>query len=51
MWASSHESLVKRVCEVFETEYNDVWKGHFEKLESWLVEHDAELEATKGVGA
>ena len=47
MWADRHESLVKLVCAVFETEYNDVWKSQMEKLEAWLTMHDAELVATK----
>ncbi len=48
MWADKHESLVKLVCVVFESEYNDVWELQIEALEAWLVKHDATLEATKG---
>lgn len=48
MWADRHESLVRLVCVVFETEYNEVWVGQLEELEVWLTLHDAELEATKG---
>jgi hypothetical protein len=32
---------------VFQHEYNDVWPQSFEKLEGWLVENDAWLEANK----
>lgn len=48
MWGDRHESLVKLVCMVFETEYNDAWAPRIRELEEWLVVHDAELEATKG---
>ena len=48
MWADRHESLVRLVCMVFESEYNDVWAPGLKELEAWLVAHDAELEATKG---
>jgi hypothetical protein len=51
MWADRHESLVKMICAVFETEYNNVWAPQLEELEAWLTEHDAELEATKGEDA
>ena len=50
MWADRHVSLVKLVCLVFETEYNDVWAPQLEELETWLSKNDAELEATKGEG-
>jgi len=50
MWADRHESLVKLVCAVFKTEYNDVWKSQMEGLETWLIEHDAELSAAKSEG-
>ena len=50
MWADKHESLVKLVCVVFDSEYNDVWELQIEALEAWLVKHDATLEATKGGG-
>ena len=48
MWADKHESLVKLVSKVFETEYNDVWAPQLDALEAWLVEHDAELSSHKG---
>ncbi len=50
MWADRHESLVKLIATVFEHEYNDVWTPQIERLEAWLVEHDVELEASKGEG-
>lgn len=48
MWADRHESLVKLICIVFETEYNEVWPSQLEKLESWITQHDADLEAKRG---
>ncbi|MDP2450513.1 MAG: hypothetical protein Q8M93_06030 [Polaromonas sp.] len=48
MWADRHESLVKLVCLVFETEYNDIWSSQFEDLEIWLTKNDSELEVSKG---
>ena len=50
MWAGRHEPLVKLICMVFETEYNDVWVPQLEALETWLNENDADLEATRGQG-
>ncbi len=50
MWADKHDSLIKLVCTVFETEYNNVWAPQLEKLEAWLVEHDAELTAPNAEG-
>jgi hypothetical protein len=47
MWSDHHEPLMKLVCAVFESEYNDVWSNLFDKLEQWLEKNDAELEATK----
>jgi hypothetical protein len=50
MWGDKHESLVKLVSVVFETEYNDVWAPQLEALEAWLTEHDADLQLTTGKG-
>lgn len=47
MWSDRHLPLVKLIATVFEHEYKEVWPQQFEKLETWLEEHDAELEATK----
>lgn len=47
MWGDRHEPLVKLIATTLEHEYNEVWRLQFEKLEAWLVKHDAELEATK----
>jgi hypothetical protein len=47
LWADRHDPLMKMTCAVFEEEYNVVWPELLQKLEAWLVENDAELEATK----
>jgi hypothetical protein len=47
MWADRHDSLMKLVFMVFETEYNEVWPPQLEALERWLATNDAHLEATK----
>ncbi len=38
---------MRLACGVFEEEYNVVWPELLRGLETWLVENDAELEATK----
>ena len=43
MWSDRHESLVKLVSLVFETEYNHVWARQLEALELWLTNHEAKL--------
>jgi hypothetical protein len=48
MCSGDHESLLMLIAEIFENEYNNVWPQQLEALEAWLVEHDAELEETKG---
>jgi hypothetical protein len=47
MYADTHEQKMTVVIMMFEHEYNDVWSKQFSALEKWLVENDAELEATK----
>jgi hypothetical protein len=47
MWADRHDSLTELICKVFESEYNDVWSDLFVRLERWIEENDATLEATK----
>lgn len=47
LWADRHEPLMKLACGVFEVEYNVVWPELLRGLETWLVENDAELDATK----
>jgi hypothetical protein len=47
MYGKNHINLVGLCMEVFDAEYNHEWVDAFEKLESWLVENDATLEATK----
>lgn len=43
-------SAIELCVQVFEHEYNTVWTEAFEKLEAWLVEKDAWLEANKPSG-
>lgn len=50
MLADRNESLVRLVCTVFRIDYNEVWKEQMEKLEQWLVEHDAKLSAAGARG-
>jgi hypothetical protein len=47
MYAKTHEEKMSIVILMFEHEYNDVWTEQFSRLENWLVENDARLEATK----
>lgn len=47
LWADRHDRLVELVAAVFESEYNEVWPDLFAKLEKWIEQRDAELEATK----
>lgn len=47
LWADRHDRLVELVAAVFESEYNEVWTDLFAKLEKWIEQRDAELEATK----
>lgn len=47
LWSSHHEPLMKLVATTFEAEYNVVWSKLFTRLENWIEENDAVLEATK----
>ncbi len=48
MYADKLESAMELCMFVFEHEYNTEWSQQFEKLEAWITENDARLEATKG---
>jgi len=48
MYGRIHLTAMQACMEIFETEYNEVWKPQLEDLERWIEAHDAELEATKG---
>jgi hypothetical protein len=50
LYSKTHELGMRIVMDLFEHEYNEVWPKRFSALEAFLVEHDAELEATKGPG-
>jgi len=50
MYADKHLDSMQLCMLTFEAEYNEVWPPLFNKLEAWIEEHDAELEATKPVG-
>lgn len=50
MFADKHVSLVEFVSRTFEKEYTYIWVDQLHKLETWLVENDAELMATIGEG-
>ena len=47
LWSSHHERLMKLVATTFEAEYSEVWSELFTRLEKWIEENDATLEATK----
>lgn len=47
MYGSSHLKAMRACMVIFEAEYNEVWPAHFDDLERWIEENDAELEATK----
>lgn len=47
MYQPTLEQKMALVIFMFEHEYDNVWTEQFSELETWLVEHDAELEATK----
>ncbi|NMG49888.1 hypothetical protein GO613_17470 [Azoarcus communis] len=47
MYADKHLDSMQLCMLTFEAEYNEVWPPLFNKLEAWIEEHDAELEATK----
>lgn len=50
MYADKHLDSMQLCMMTFEAEYNEVWPPLFNKLEAWIEEHDAELEATKPAG-
>ena len=48
MYGEHHLTLMQACIKMFYCEYNSEWKDAFEKLEQWITENDATLEATKG---
>ena len=50
VYGENHVDSIVLCLMVFQSEYNDEWADSFSKLESWIVENDAILEATKGEG-
>ena len=47
MYRRTHLDGVELCMITFEMEYNAEWQDAFEKLEKWIIENDAVLEATK----
>lgn len=47
MYGKHHLLLMQACIAMFDFEYNNDWKDAFEKLEQWITENDAMLEATK----
>lgn len=48
---ASHLRLMEQCMMVFHHEYNDVWPDLMDRLESWIVRNDRNLEATMNTGA
>ena len=48
LYGGRHLDAMEMYMGLFQYEYSDVWPGMIVKLESWIVENDAHLEATKG---
>jgi hypothetical protein len=44
---NTHLDKMKLCMETFHYEYNDIWPSLITKLETWIEENDAQLEATK----
>jgi hypothetical protein len=47
LYGEQHLNSMELCMMTFHHEYNDVWAGLIEKLESWIVANDSMLEATK----
>lgn len=47
IYGKKHIDAIDLCLTVFHAEYNDEWTDAFEKLETWIEENDADLEATK----
>ena len=47
MYGERHIQGIELCISVFHAEYNEEWSDAFEKLEAWIEQHDARLEATK----
>ena len=50
LYNGRHHDTMKSCIDVFEQEHSEVWPELMEKLENWIVMHDAELEAAKAFG-
>ena len=48
MYGNNHIDFMKLCVTTFEHEYNEEWIDAFEKLEAWVTDNDAQLEASKG---
>jgi hypothetical protein len=49
LYGASHLDSMELCMMTFHHEYDDVWVDLMSKLERWIVENDAELEATKNI--
>lgn len=49
LYGASHLNSMEMCMMTFHHEYEDVWADLISKLESWIVDNDAELEATKNI--
>lgn len=47
IYADGYIGLMQKCIELFEAEYNEVWKIQMEQLEAWMEANDSMLEATK----
>jgi hypothetical protein len=47
MYRDGHARSIQICMELFEIEYNEVWKAQMEQLEAWVEANDSMLEATK----
>lgn len=48
LYGGTHLDGIRSCMVLFDAEYNEVWQGQMEALESWIEANDATLEATKG---
>jgi hypothetical protein len=47
IYGDGHVRSIQKCMELFEAEYNEVWKVQMEQLEVWIEANDSVLEATK----
>ncbi len=47
LYGDGHVGLMQKCMELFDAEYNEVWKVQMEQLEAWIEANDSMLEATK----